>query len=247
MNYEVIKTGSKGNCVRLENMVIDIGIPIKDFPWDKIIDTHGEKFDIHRMLGGKMDYDVVGFVYITHTHSDHVQVTILRRLLELGVPVYTSQKNKLRRSKNPLYTIKTGNRELWDKIVFIDDEFSFDDGYNVYDVKLTDIVPHNVPNFGLHITISNPTDTFKVFYCTDMGDLLGVVAKDYDYYFIEANYCQKRLKELEHFARKKKRFNRYKRSREEHFSKQQCMKFFNANRGENSKLIKLHMSESAYR
>lgn len=59
LNYKVIASGSKGNCVIIENVMIDAGVPYKD---------------IKEYL-----YDIDVLLY-THAHGDHFRETTFKRI-----------------------------------------------------------------------------------------------------------------------------------------------------------------------
>lgn len=62
LKYEVLKTGSKGNCVVIEDVMIDCGIPfskMKDHLYD------------------------IKYLLITHQHSDHVKPATLQKIKDL--------------------------------------------------------------------------------------------------------------------------------------------------------------------
>lgn len=61
LDYRVISTGSKGNAVRIDNILIDAGIPFK-----------GLGSEIYR----------VDYLLITHTHSDHLKASTVNRIRE---------------------------------------------------------------------------------------------------------------------------------------------------------------------
>lgn len=247
MDYEVYHTGSLHNQVGIENMIIDCGVPIKDFHFERLLRFEGE-FDYKKALKGEIKYDVVGVLHITHTHSDHCNEPVVRTCIELGIPVYVHKKNRRRRKMNPLHKMKEKHKDIWDEIMWYEDGYTFSSEGKTYHIILTDEVPHNVPNHGIHLWITNEetNETIKVFYCTDMGDLLGVSASNYDYYFLEANYDAYKLRDIRQNLRLKKQYDRFMRSVNEHFSKQQCRKFYYANKSEDSQLITLHKSKHAY-
>lgn len=62
LDYEIIASGSTGNCVRIANIMIDIGVKYDD---------------IKATL-----YDV-DFLVITHEHGDHIKVPTLKKLRKL--------------------------------------------------------------------------------------------------------------------------------------------------------------------
>lgn len=62
MNYKIISSGSKGNCVIINDVMVDCGLPfaaIKD-------DLYGIKY-----------------LLITHTHSDHLKLQTLQTIMKL--------------------------------------------------------------------------------------------------------------------------------------------------------------------
>lgn len=59
MNYEILKSGSSGNCVIVEDMMFDCGIPFRE---------------IRKKL-----YKIK-FLLLTHRHSDHINKTTLNRI-----------------------------------------------------------------------------------------------------------------------------------------------------------------------
>jgi Cft2 family RNA processing exonuclease len=62
MNYNVISSGSSGNCVKINDVMIDIGVP-----FNKIKD---ELYDVKYLL-------------ITHTHSDHLKLNTYTSLIKM--------------------------------------------------------------------------------------------------------------------------------------------------------------------
>lgn len=62
LEYKVIQTGSKGNCVVVEDVMIDCGIP-----FSKMKETLYE----------------IKYLLITHQHSDHVKEATLRKIKDM--------------------------------------------------------------------------------------------------------------------------------------------------------------------
>lgn len=111
---------------------------------------------------------------------------------------------------------------------------------SVYDYGLFQLqhfrLNHNVPNFGYKIYMNGE----KIFYATDTGNLDGIEAKDFDMYFIEANYedeeIQKRIADKE-----AKGEYAYERDvLKNHLSLAQCDDFLIRNMGRNSRYIYMH-------
>lgn len=61
LDIEIIKTGSDGNCVKISNLLVDLGITIKELKNKDVIDD-------------------IETVFITHKHSDHLKVSTLNHL-----------------------------------------------------------------------------------------------------------------------------------------------------------------------
>lgn len=68
-NYEIVSTGSKGNCVIIDSIMIDIGVPFK-------------------MIKEKL-YDI-RVLLLTHIHSDHINQRTLASIKKLfpNIPIY---------------------------------------------------------------------------------------------------------------------------------------------------------------
>ena len=62
LNYEILKTGSKGNCVVIEDIMIDCGIPFSKMK--EVL------YDLKHLL-------------LTHIHSDHIVPATLKRIKSL--------------------------------------------------------------------------------------------------------------------------------------------------------------------
>lgn len=62
MKYNVIASGSKGNCVVIENIMIDAGIPYKDL----------EEY-----------LPDIRYLFITHIHQDHLRISTIKRIKKM--------------------------------------------------------------------------------------------------------------------------------------------------------------------
>src|SRR3982751_3645608 len=62
VNYKILSSGSKGNCIIIGDIMIDCGLP-----YNKI---KAELYDINYLI-------------ITHIHQDHLKVNTLRKIAEL--------------------------------------------------------------------------------------------------------------------------------------------------------------------
>lgn len=114
----------------------------------------------------------------------------------------------------------------------------------VYDYGSFKISPiqlyHDVPNFGYRIF----KDETKIIHATDTAHLEGITAKDYDLYCIESNYNEDTI--FESIERKKANgeFAYQQGAINSHLSEQQARDFIFKNRGDNSKVVRLHESSN---
>ena len=207
MNYNIIKTGSLGNAVVLNDyLMVDCGVFFKDL---------------------QSIYKDLKIVLITHEHHDHIKRATVKKLAkerptlrwaccEWLVPILLECEV----SERNIDVLEIG--KLYDYKAF-----------KVSPIKLY----HDVPNCGFRLYFG---DT-KVFYATDTEHLDGIVAKDYDYYFIEANYV---TSELEERIRRKAEAGEYSyemNAAKRHLSKEQADAFLLENMGEHSRYEYLHM------
>jgi Cft2 family RNA processing exonuclease len=110
--------------------------------------------------------------------------------------------------------------------------------YNYRDFKVIPIkLYHDVSQCGYKLKIG----TNKLIYATDTNKIDHIVAKNYDYYFIEGNYESE--EELEQRKQEKKlngEFYYEDRVKYTHLSKVQATEWLMKNMGENSKYIFMH-------
>lgn len=160
-------------------------------------------------------YKNIKLVLLTHIHQDHFNKTTIRRLAQ----------------ERP--TLRFGCCEwLVQDLINCGVGKSNIDVYEIgckYDYGVFKIQPiklyHDVPQCGYRVFIND----YKVIYATDTNTLEGIKAKDYDYYFIEANYEDE--DELHSRA-----YNDYYESRvkKTHLSKEQATEWLLDNMGLNS-------------
>ena len=85
---------------------------------------------------------------------------------------------------------------------------------------------------------------YRIFRATDTKTLEGVTARGYDLYCIEANYSEPIAQQMIEKAREKGEFTHIIGSVNSHLSEEQCNDFYYKNKGEHSKLIRLHETRS---
>lgn len=62
MHYEIVKTGSTGNCVIINDVMVDVGVPFKAIK-DKLYD--------------------IKYILLTHIHSDHIRPATLKNIRKM--------------------------------------------------------------------------------------------------------------------------------------------------------------------
>jgi phosphoribosyl 1,2-cyclic phosphodiesterase len=229
MKCEILATGSKGNCVIIEDVIaIDCGVPFKAL---------------------KERYRKLQIVLLTHIHSDHFNKATIKRLakerpvlrfgcgewlvaslIECGV----SKKNIDVYEFGKLYRYQykyNPNKAGW---------------YAVEPVPLF----HNVPNCGYKLTIYTDESGAigyrvkyreeKLFYATDTNKILAE-AKNYDLYLVEANFEDEEVQERidNQIIEGADYIHEYK-AMHNHLSLKDAQDFIAKNQGGNSKYVLLH-------
>ena len=207
MNYNIIKTGSQGNAVVLNDyLMVDIGVSFKTL---------------------EEVYKDLKIVLITHEHHDHINRATVKKLAkerptlrwaccEWLVPILL----KCDVSERNIDVLEIGK---------------------IYDYKAFKVSPvrlfHNVPNCGFRLYFGET----KVFYATDTAHLNGIVAKDYHWYFIEANYTEEDLQRRIREKQEKGEYSYEMNAANRHLSREQADAFLLENAGEHSRHEYLHM------
>ena len=165
-------------------------------------------------------------VLLTHEHFDHINIKTLKRLIferpslrigccEWMLPHLTDFKNV--------------------------DVYEIGKLYNYGAFQLSPFkLYHDVPQAGYRLFKYDK----KIFHATDSSTLSGITALGYDLYCIEANYSEPIAKQMIEQAREKGEFTHIIGSINSHLSEEQCNDFFYKNKGEHSKLIRLHETRS---
>ena len=108
-------------------------------------------------------------------------------------------------------------------------------GYGICNVR-PDMVKHNVPNCAWKVWLPSG----KLFYCTDMNNLNGITAPNYDLYMVEANYDDA---EIQAKIAEKKVNGEYiyeKRVLRDHMSEQDAIDWVYGNMRPDSTYVWLH-------
>lgn len=179
----------------------------------------------------KDDYKKLKIVLLTHRHQDHFNKATINKL--------ASERPTLRFGccewlVKDLVECGVNKRNI--------DVLKIGKIYDYRDFKVIPInLYHDVPNCGYKLKINGN----KLIYATDTNRIDHIIAKNYDFYFIEGNY-----ESDEELAQRKSDkllsgdFIYEDRVKETHLSKVQATEWLMENMGENSKYIFMHEHRS---
>ena len=174
-------------------------------------------------------YKSFQLVLLTHIHSDHFNKSTIKKLAQLRPTLRFGCCEWL---VEELVNCGVNKKNI--------DVLKIGKWYEYYDFTVSPVVLyHNVEQCGYRLYI----DHQKIFYATDTNSLDGIYAKNYDYYFVEANYEEEEIKER---IKAKEMLGIYSYEKDvikNHLSKQKCDDFLYENMGENSKYIYMHQHE----
>ena len=173
-------------------------------------------------------YQELKLVLLTHIHSDHFNKTTLKKLAKERPTLRFGCCEWLVKDLIECGVDKR-NIDVYDNI----SSFKYSDNLIVTTFDLQ----HDVLNCGYKLFVNDK----KYFYATDTNSLENIEAKDYDMYFIEGNYKDK--KQLE--ERKQKHIEKgeyYYEDRVEktHLSQVQATEWLMENMDSNSQYIFMH-------
>lgn len=175
----------------------------------------------------KDDYKNLKIVLLTHCHQDHFNKSTIKRLAK----------------ERP--TLRFGCCE-WLVKALVDlgvkkkniDVFKIGKIYDYRDFKVIPIkLYHDVPQCGYKLKINEN----KLIYATDTNKIDHIIAKNYDFYFIEGNYYNEEelnKRKLEKLS--KGEYYYEDRVKDTHLSKVQATEWLMENMGNNSKYIFMH-------
>lgn len=211
MIYNIIATGSDGNCTILNySLAVDMGVPFKAIKHD----------------AGKLK-----LVLLTHEHSDHFCEATIRRLaferpaLRFGCCPWLVDKLLscgVRRENIDVYS--PGKTSIYAA-----------QGLYVCPVE----TPHNVPNCAYKIRMAGDNGG-TVFYATDCGSLDGITAKNFDLYLVEANHTQAEIEERAAAKEAQGLFAYERKAAENHLSMEQAEAWLADNMAFRSVWIPMH-------
>lgn len=164
MKYKILKTGSSGNAVLLENgLLLDCGVPFK------LIEPHLKK---------------IKAVFVSHEHKDHMNISTLKRIHELRPTVRFLAGFWLKRYLD-MSGIKKSN------IDYLSPNKTYD--YNLFKI-IPFILIHDVKNIGIKILdkknkekVLYAVDTKKIDHIRAVNYNLYLIEANYDEEKLEQN------------------------------------------------------------
>lgn len=204
--YQVLSSGSKGNCVLYHNSIaVDMGVAYQ------MIKPYQSQLQI---------------VLLTHVHGDHLNLATIKKL--------AFERPTLRFACGEFLTEYLQNIKNVDIL----------ESGKIYDYGHFKVSPitlyHDVKNFGYRIF----KEDHKTIHMTDTSHLDGISANNYDLYAIESNYNEDTIFESIKRKQDKGEFAYQTGAINSHLSEQQARDFIFKNKGENSKVLRLHESSN---
>lgn len=197
----VLGSTSSGNSTVIWNqeeaMLIDCGFSVKYF------DETLSKLNIN--------YSKIKGVLLTHLHNDHINLSFIKKMFELKIPLYVHQKKK---------KMLENRKDIFKKMLKSNlvNEFAEEDFYiSNFNVKGFE-VPHDVHGgcYGYNIFVENGESTKKISYATDIGyatslaeerfknSHLMVIESNHDVIMLEnsrrAQWLKERIKNIGHLS-----------------------------------------------
>ena len=179
----------------------------------------------------KDDYKKLKIVLLTHRHQDHFNKATIKKLaaerptLRFGCCEWLVKD-----------LVECGVEKKNIDVLEMDKIYDYKD-FKVIPIKLY----HDVPNNGYKLKINGN----KLIYATDTSRIDHIIAKNYDFYFIEGNYeSDEELAQRRSDKLLTGEFIYEDRVKETHLSKVQATEWLMKNMGENSKYIFMHEHRS---
>lgn len=237
MTYNVITTGSKGNCIIYKDIVmVDLGVKLKD---RELITPY---------------LDTVKIILLTHEHTiDHLQFPLLKWIVKnypnimIAYPDYLDEfilenmveYNRKTKEYDPIIIKKK-------KVLDIRTKYNF----GLFKLNILSLY-HDVPNVGYYFTFA---DGYKIFHATDTHTLEGITIPSTtnligtEHHHIEEHYNkliddlkQERIDDPDN-----SKFIHEIGARNSHLSWEQNTEFLIRNKIENATVLRLHPSSNEY-
>lgn len=212
MTYEIIASGSKGNAVVIDGvLLIDCGVPFKSLA----------------PYAGQ-----IRIVLLTHEHGDHFKEATVHRLAHDRPALRWACCEWLVQD-----AMQAGVSIRQIDVMDADDGISYnymigDAIYSIEPFRLS----HNVPNCGYKIRKGSE----RLFYATDTGTLDGVEARDFDLYMIECNHKAAEIEARAAEKEAAGLYAYERRAAENHLSWEQAMDWLARNMSPRSLFVPMH-------
>ncbi|MBT2728369.1 hypothetical protein J7E63_15670 [Bacillus sp. ISL-75] len=203
MNYKIISSSSKGNCVVINDVMVDCGVPF-----------HMIKEELYE----------IKYLLITHVHSDHLNKVTLQQIMKKFPTIKIIGNYEVHQAMHTHIIANAGFEIVTDDYIFHPFECE-----------------HDVLTYGY---VWETKEGDEVIYATDTSTLENAPDQKYDFFFIESNHDEQKLKQAQ---------NEYKGayspflSGKRHLSTQAARAFFYLHRrSKESQFIELHKSARFY-
>lgn len=167
----------------------------------------------------------IKIILLTHEHGDHLNAVTIKKIINIhpSVRIVCGEwlKDRALQITSKVDVVEIG--KLYD--------------YGIFSISAVNLY-HDVPNCGWRIF----KDGTKIFHATDTVTLDGIEAKNYDLYALEHNYNEETVFDSINNDVKNGKFSYQIGALNSHLSEQQAQAFIFAQKGENSKFIRLHES-----
>lgn len=215
MTYDILATGSSGNAVVINSeILIDCGVPMKKLRESGYIKN-------------------LKLVLLTHEHGDHFNDATVRALhkerpaLRWGCCEWMVP-----------HLLEAGVHKRVIDVYLTNKVFHYDE------IPLS-LIPvgliHDVSNCGYRIF---DKDGIRLLYATDTSTLDHIIAKDYEYYLIEANHTRAEIEARISEKRARGEFSYEVRAAQNHLSQEQALEWLVENispeRWNSTEIVFLH-------
>lgn len=217
MDYNIIQTGSSGNCVIInKEIAIDMGITMKKLRESGYIKS-------------------LKLVLLTHEHGDHFCKSTVRALHK--------ERPALRWGCCEWMVPKLLEASVDKRVIDVCDDGIWQ-VYTLCDVMPVPTI-HDVANCAWRIWFGRKgKNDFRLFYVTDCATLDGIDAKEYDLYMLESNHTRAEIEDRIAEKQARGEFAYETRAARNHLSQEQAVEWLARNAGPNSKVVFLHQHKS---
>lgn len=172
-------------------------------------------------------YKNLKVIFITHSHTDHFNKSCVKKLASLKPTLMFIVSEYLVSDLINVCDVHPKNCIILKTNQWYD--------FKAFKCRL-DEISHDVPNVAIHLEKNGE----KLIYATDTPNIDHIVAKDYDYYFIEGNYKEEELENRKQESLLNGAFCIATRIENSHLSYEKCLDFFMKNSKDTSVLEVMH-------